>query len=63
MNFIWRAATDLGTVEVKAVSEAQAKCRARYKAVHQRFYGRPADLARKVKRCEVHSIKLVGQEA
>lgn len=57
---MWRVDTDLGTVEVWAKSEAQAKARAKYKAVHARYYGRAAEMAQRVRACETYGCKEIG---
>ena len=54
----WRVATMLGVVEVWANSEAQARSRGKWKAVHvaYKFYNRAEELIA-VRDCEVVSVK------
>ena len=54
----WRVVTDIETVTVWADSEAQARSRAKWKAVHGAYFfrSRPEELAA-VRDCQVHEIK------
>ena len=53
----WKVDTDLGTVTVWAESEAQARSRGKWKAVHQRFdCVSRAEVLMAVRDCEVYEV-------
>ena len=52
----WQAITNLGTVEVFASSEAQARSRAKWKAAHLRFCFR----TRAEQLCAVRDVEIVS---
>ena len=54
----WRVVTDIETVTVWADSEAQARSRAKWKAVHGAYFfrSRPEELAA-VRDCHVYELK------
>ena len=54
----WQVATMLGVVTVWASSEAQARSRGKWKAVHRAcFFRRRADELAAVRECEVTGVK------
>lgn len=57
---MWRVDTDLGMVEVWAKSPAQARARAKYKAVKSRYYGNRAEMAMRIRECQVYACKEIG---
>lgn len=59
----WEAHTDCGTVRVRAGTEAQARSRAKWKAVHARwtFRSRAEELAA-VRDCAIHEIRQLKGE-
>jgi len=59
---MWRVDTDLGTVEVWAESPAQARSRAKYKAVNARYYGSKAEMAMRIRECQVYDCKELKED-
>jgi len=56
----WQVITNLGTVEVFASSEAQARSRAKWKAAHRRFIFRTrAEALCAVRDVEIMSVRRV----
>ena len=58
----YRVETDLGPYEVWAKSPAQARARAKYKAVHGRFSGYPGEIYALIRDCRTYGCKEIKED-